>query len=332
MNELQLRAYAGESDVPDIVRIENAENEADGVSERVSLSGMLAQYRHASEMFDPVRDVTLAVCDGRSVGYAMREWVDTSDGDLREYRLHGAVEPAYRRRGIGSALLADSERLARQLARGHRTERQRAFGSWSGDTQAGDIAVLRRHGYTPVRWFFEMLRPTLDDVPAVPMPDGLEVRPITRELVPAVWHADVEAFQDHWGGFDDSDAALRRWIARPTFDPGLWLVAFDGDQVAGGVINSIDREENAALGIERGWLNSVFTRRPWRKRGLARALIARSLDLLRERGMTSAGLGVDADNPTGALDLYEKLGFGVHERSTAWRKPMASDETAESDR
>ena len=63
-------------------------------------------------------------------------------------------------------------------------------------------------------------------------------------------------------------------------------------------------------------------RRPWRRRGLAAPLVARSLVLLRERGMTSAWLGVDADNPNGALGVYERAGFAVDQRSTAYRKPM----------
>jgi mycothiol synthase len=105
-------------------------------------------------------------------------------------------------------------------------------------------------------------------------------------------------------------------------DPSLWLIAWDGDEIAGGVINSIYKDQNEALGLQRGWLDNVFTRRPWRRRGLARALIGRSLLLLRERGMTSAALGVDADNPQGALGLYEQAGFAVHDRFTAWRKPM----------
>ena len=81
------------------------------------------------------------------------------------------------------------------------------------------------------------------------------------------------------------------------------------------------------LGLQRGWLSSVFTRRPWRRRGLAAALISRSLALLRERGMTSAALGVDADNPSGALGLYESAGFAVHERFCAWRRPMEDPPT-----
>ncbi|HEY7599022.1 MAG TPA: GNAT family N-acetyltransferase, partial [Candidatus Limnocylindrales bacterium] len=232
-------------------------------------------------------------------------------------------EPAHRRRGIGSALLAENERRQRELAATHATHRAKVFGSWAGDGQAGDRALLEANGYSVVRWFFQMIRPHLDDIDMPALPDGLEIRPIdSHERVLAVWRADIEAFRDHWGGSDDSDEALARYLESPNHDASLWLVAFDGDEVAGGIINGIEREENEALGVKRGWLHSVFTRRQWRKRGLASALIGRSLALLRERGMEQAILGVDAENPTGALGLYERAGFEVEHRSMASRKPL----------
>lgn len=99
-------------------------------------------------------------------------------------------------------------------------------------------------------------------------------------------------------------------------------MAWDGEEVAGAVLNVIYAEENEALGRRRGWLDSVFTRRAWRRRGLARALIVRSLHVLRDRGMDVAALGVDADNPSGAFGLYESAGFAPTERFISWRKPM----------
>jgi mycothiol synthase len=323
---LRLRDYAGESDVPALVEILNAELAADRISERVSVGQMTAEYGNPSDKFDPARDLTIAEVDGRPVAFAERSWVDTRGEELREYRLGGAVLPEWRRRGIGRLLLADSERRQRQLAATHDTSRRQVFGSWAEEHQAGAIALLEDAGYQAVRWFFMMIRPTLDDIPEVPLPDGLEIRPMTPDLVDRVWHADHEAFRDHWGGFDESEASLRRFLDDPDTDISLWLIAFDGEEVAGGVLNGIKPEENESLGVKRGWLDSVFTRRPWRRRGLARAMIARSLVLLRERGMTSAGLGVDADNPLGALGLYESVGFDVAERATAWRRPMAEVE------
>ena len=320
---LRIRPYAGEGDLPDIVRVENAEWAADQFDYRSTVAEQRAHYGHPSEQFDAARDVVIAEVDGRVVGFANQSWVDTNDGEVREFRLGGAVDPEWRRRGIGAALLADNERRARALAATQRTERPLAFGAFSGEHQPGAIALLSGAGYREIRYFFDMERPTLDDVPDVPLPDGLQVRPIKPDLYRRVWDADVEAFRDHWGGFDTSDAALQRYLDAPDNDPSLWVIAFDGDEIAGGVINTIYAEENRALGARRGWLDSVFTRRPWRRRGLARALIARSLVVLRERGMTSAVLGVDAENPSGAFGLYESVGFGVVKRFSAWRKPMS---------
>ncbi|MDQ3937367.1 MAG: GNAT family N-acetyltransferase, partial [Chloroflexota bacterium] len=222
---LRLRAYAGDpANVAETVRITNAEYAADGLANRVSLEGRAAFWRHASEMFDSARDVTLAELEGRIVGYGVRQWSDTTDGQYREYEVNGAIDPEWRRHGVGTALLAENERRQRQLAATHATDRQKVFGSWSGDGQAGDIALLEANGYRQVRCFFEMVRPHLEGILDIPLPDGLEIRPIdTDELVRKVWLADVEAFQDHWGGFDDSDEALARYLESPNHDASLWL-------------------------------------------------------------------------------------------------------------
>jgi mycothiol synthase len=319
---LVIRPYAGEDDIAQFVRISNAEAEADGVPNRAGLEDMLAWARHPSESSDPARDLTLAEIDGQPVAFGERGWVDNNDGATRIYWVTGAVLPEWRRRGIGAALLAENERRARALAATHDTDRERLLTSWSSDRSTGRVALLRNNGYEPERWYFEMIRPLSEPIADVPLPEGLEVRPVTTENIRQVWAADAEAFHDHWGGFDMSDEQLERTIASPTFDPSLWVVGWEGDEVAGGVVNVINGEENEALGVQRGWLDGVFTRRPWRRRGLAGALVARSLSLLRDRGLEQAVLGVDADNPTGALGLYERNGFVVAERSTAWRKSL----------
>jgi len=323
VNGLVLRSYAGEADLPEMVRIQNEEWKADGLGYRETVGDQAAFVGHVSEQFDPARDLTIAEVEGRMVGHARRDWVDANDG-VREYRTRGAVDPGWRRRGIGTVLLADAERQQSALASTHDSSRPRVLGTFTEGRNAGANALARRAGYEPVRWFFDMKRSGLqDNLPGIlPMPDGLEVRPVQPEQLLKIWRADIEAFRDHWGGGDESEEAFRRYQDAPDFDPSLWLVAWDGDEVAAAVVNTIYAHENEATGIRRGWLDSVFTRRAWRKRGLASALIARSLHLLAERGMDTAMLGVDADNPSGALRLYESFGFAVTDRGQAWRKPM----------
>lgn len=319
---LVVRSYAGTADHPDIVRIQNAEYAADGVRGRTSVPETDAWFGHASEGFDPARDVRIAELDGRPVAVAWSDWVDTTDG-LREYRSRGFVEPDARRLGIGRALFADGIERITRLAAEHDTDRPKVVGTFTNDRSVGAPILARSFGLEPVRWFFDMERSLLDELPAVPdLPDGLSIRPVSADDGMAIWTADHDAFRDHWGGHDDSEANFRRWRDSSEFDPSLFLVAYDGDEIAGAVLNAIYPEENEDLGIRRGWLDSVFTRRAWRRRGLATALIVRSLHLLREREMDIAALGVDADNPSGALGLYESVGFAVTERMTAWRRPL----------
>jgi mycothiol synthase len=323
---MRVRPYRGPVDLPAIVKVTNAEHEADRLPWRATVEELLAEYGHPSDQFDPARDVTLAELDGEVAAFTDVNWVDTTDG-LREYRISGAVHPDWRRRGIGTSLLQQNEASARTLAATYGTNRPKVLGLYCGEQQAGRQAIAERAGYAPVRWFFEMTR-SLDDMPPVPdLPDGIELRAATADQMRQIFTADVEAFQDHWGGFESSEESFQRWLDSPSLDPSLLLIAWAGDEVAAGVVNGIYAAENEALGLLRGWLDSVFTRRAWRGRGIARALIVRSLHLLKERGMTTAVLGVDAENPSGALGLYERIGFAVESRGSAYRRPMEAAST-----
>ena len=324
--DLDLRTYRGDADVDEIVRVFNAASAADGVEEVWSADGLRSWLSHPSDQFDATRDVVLGELDGRVVAVGRTEWVDTRDGQYREYRVFGTVDPAARGRGVGTALLADLERRAQDLAASHDHDRETVLMSFAPEGR-GSEELLHANGFSVVRWYFEMERATLDDVEVPEMPAGLELRPVTPDQHETIWRANREAFRDHWGGSDESLEQLNRILGDPNTDTSLWLIAWDGAEIAGGVWNDIHPEENETLGIHRGWLGSVFTRRPWRRRGLASALIGRSLVLLRERGMTSAALSVDADNPTRALGLYESAGFAVHDRFVAMRKPMGGPAT-----
>jgi len=307
---------------PTYAAVANAANRVDEIDDFVTDVSLENWLGHATVGFDPARDVVCAMLDGRLVGYGWSDWVDTTDG-LREFRMGAIVDPAWRRRGIGSWLQGQLEAHAHRLWQTYPSdERRPMFGSWAMNSETAKIALLRRFGFEEARYFFDMVRPSLDEIDEPVLPEGLEFRPVREDQLKQMWDADMESFRDHWGGFDGSDESFQRWLHDPKFDRDLLVVAWDGDEIAGGVVNEINEVENAAFNRKRGWLQSVFVRRPWRRRGVGRAAVLRSLQALRERGMTSAGLGVDADNPTGALGLYTGTGFEVEHRSAAYRKPL----------
>jgi mycothiol synthase len=325
-----IRPYAGPEDLAQLAAIFNVAAEADGLNDRRSAEQLAAWYAVPTVHFDPARDLLVAEEGGRPVGYGRHSWVDTTDG-LREHRVfvfavpdgHGAIDPlidALEARAAGAMAEHDAADPDGAAAR------RRVLGTFVSDVQGWRRDPFTRRGYAPVRWGFEMVRPDLEAIEVPPLPDGLELRPVEgRAMLRQLWDADVEAFRDHWGGFDDSDEAFESWLAEPDLDPTLFVVAWEGDEIAGAVINTINAHENGLIGQQRGWLDSVFVRRPWRRRGLAAALVARSLVLLRERGMQSAVLGVDSENPNGALGVYERAGFTVASRDVNLRRPWPTE-------
>lgn len=237
------------------------------------------------------------------------------------FEFWGHVHPEWRRRGIGTALARENLRRAQERVALEPAGQATVLAGYAEETEAGHHAILRALDFQPARWFFLMRRPLGDPIPDAPLPDGLELRPMTPDLHRVVFDAEAEAFRDHWASREPTDEDFAMLYGREEFDPSLWVVAWDGDEVAGVSQGWIWGNENRTLGVDRGWLEHISVRRPWRRRGVGRALTAEGLRRFAAAGMTEAMLGVDADSPTGALDLYEGLGFSVHTRSMAYRRP-----------
>jgi mycothiol synthase len=276
--------------------------------------------------FRPASDVHLVERDGVALGVVAVDW------RLRETKVvHDIgiwVRPEARRQGVGSLLLAWAEDRARrsiELGEGGPPEVAHEVGGWGDSEVAGHAQLAAAHGYRVVRYGFEMRRRLDAPVPDAPLPDGLEIRPVGPEDHRRIWDADVEAFADHWERGKRVEEDFVGWFTAPWLDTSLWQVAWDGEEVAGSVLTAIHAEENERLGLRIAWLDHVSVRRPWRRRGVAAALIASTLQILQERGMEVAALGVDAENPTGALALYEGLGFRRHKTGIAYRKDLVLD-------
>ena len=270
------------------------------------------------------RDMLIAEVDGRIVGEA-NGTATIRDGYPVHY-LFGRVHPTWRRRGIGRALFRWNERRGKERAAAEPElgGPSAVIGGFASEFEPGAEALFESEGYRPFRYAFTMIHRHVQHAQPIPMPAGLETRPVTPDQHRQIFDADDEAFHDHFEHRPATEEDFVATFAQPDLDTSLWKIGWDGDQIAGGIMTTIWNSENEALGVKRGWLESVFTRRPWRRRGLARALIGATLVELRERGMEEALLGVDAENPTGALALYEGLGFEVKVRTRRYRKPLES--------
>jgi mycothiol synthase len=313
------RSLAGESDYPHLARIINAYSRGVGDDRVETAEGIASGYAHL-ERCDPERDIVVAEVDGRPVGYSRVFWDQEPDGP-RVYRHFCFVDPDFGGRGIGSALFAWNERRLREIADEHDAPEQ-LLEVWVNDCNTAATGLARDAGYEPVTYDAQMIRSFVDDLPDHRLPDGVEIRPVREEHLRTIWEADIEAFRDHWGFVEPSEASYQRYLSFPYHDPTLWKIAWDEEGVVGQVRSFIDTAQNAELGRQRGWTEFISTARRGRRRGIAKALIVESIRELAARGMREIALGVHTENPNGAFDLYTGLGYEVVTTSTTYRKPL----------
>jgi mycothiol synthase len=254
---------------------------------------------------DLARDVWLVDDgDGHLAGYGFC-WVESLPATVVAEQT---VHPAHRGRGLSELLLTLGEERAAELARA--AGAAGVLDVWCSEDDDARRTLYGRRGYEHIRTFLRLERGLSGPVERPVWPAGVEMRIFRRDQDEAAVHAaGEEAFRDH---FRPSEMDLDEWLefrfVRGDLDLALWLIAWEGEQVAG-----------AALAFETpegGYIDELFVRRPWRGRGLGRALLLAACAELRRRGQTLAYLGVDSDNPTGATRLYGSAGFSQRRRPT----------------
>jgi len=298
-----------ERDVAPLAELLAVVNRHDGVEWVPTPASLAHDLAHTAGQ-DVTEDVLVAEAGGELVGTVQTNW--RVRGERVFHHIEPAVRPDLRRRGLGRALLGWAEgHVAAGLAAGTMgpLDRPHVLNGWA-DLEIDAVAPFAAAaGYTVDHYGVLMARPLDEPLPDVALPAGLEVRPVRPEDHRRIWDADCEAFQDHRDPSIRTEEDFVHWYGQPDIDTSLWEVAWDGEEVAGSVMNFVFPEENARLGLSRGWLEHVSVRRPWRKRGLASALMVRSMRRLRDLGLAEAALGADAENLSGAVRLYEALGF-----------------------
>jgi mycothiol synthase len=237
------------------------------------------------------RDVRVVRDGGRVVGYAaVRERSDPR-------RVEGYVHPGAHGRGIGTLVATGLE--AEAIGAGAPRIQNSVL-----ERDAPARRLMESLGYAAVRVFREMRIELSGPPPEPAWPDGLRVAAFDPSRDARAFHAaHQEAFADHW---EHTPRDFASWskahLAGERFDPTLWCVVRAGEEIAAGTISTGDTYGG-------GFVHAVFTRRPWRRRGVGAALLADVFGRFWARGERSIGLGVDAASDTGAFRLYERAGM-----------------------
>jgi mycothiol synthase len=271
-----------------------------GRPSRIGLTDLRAWLSGA----DPEKDTWLVEEDGRFVALGWHE----ANGDL-SFAV-GVVHPEARGRGLGGRLVEQATARAREMG-----AKRLHYAALEPD--AGAPALLTGHGFREVRRFYEM-GIALDGTPPAPtLPDGLVLDTFRVEEAEAFHAALDEAFQDHW---EHHSRPWEEWWAKqqnvPDFDPTLWFVVRDGDEIAATARNDANRNGG-------GWVGALGVRRTWRGKGLGKALLLHTFGEFHRRGIDRVSLGVDAESPTGATRLYESAGMTVEIEQVVYEKALA---------
>jgi mycothiol synthase len=216
----------------------------------------------------------------------------------------GGVHPAAQGRGLGAQLadLVESRLVEEGATRMH---------TWTLAADERGAELFSSRSFREVRRFWDMAI-ELDAEPPEPAAD---VETFREEDAQEFHAALEEAFADHWGYTAETfDKWWSRQQRRANYDPSLWFVIRDGDEVV-----AVCRNEIRPSG---GYVGALGVRRAWRGRGYGRALLLHTFREFRRRGLNHAALGVDASNETGATRLYERVGMYVEVEYVVWEKSL----------
>jgi mycothiol synthase len=303
-------------DVGPIAALVATAEEADRTGEHWSAED-LAEF-WLNDLVDLTRD-SLVVCaeDGAVVGWATAIAPPTFRKTFR-IGLEGRMHPEWRRCGIGRALLAWQLDRGAQLHAERHPEAPGAVTVLAPTTMTSLEGMLRRAGLRQERWYFVMERP-LTGLPAVPVPEGVELVPFSWDRDDEVRRAHNAAFTEHHGSAERDELTWRTWYTgQRSFRPDLSVLAIADGAVEAYVLAYVFDADTAATGVRETDFGQIGVLPSARGRGLAKATIAAALRAAAERDCGRAGLQVDSENVTGALGLYEGLGFRTVRARVSW--------------
>jgi mycothiol synthase len=298
-----------------------AKEKVDQEGENFGVDDFAEDFRRPG--LDLARDSIALWADGRMIGYGIAH-VHEAVVDVDRVRAEGTIHPEWRRRGLGKQLMQWLITRCGELHTATHPEAPGYVTTGVASTNAGATALMQSFGFEEARYFFDMRRPLDQPVPDVPVPDDLQLTSYDAAHDEELRLAHYEAFSDHWGWTPPTPDVWRaRSIGSRAFRGAQSYYVLDGETVATYVNGYEWDADTEVTGIRELYIGQVGTRRAYRGRGLARAALAKVLTKAAQAGYQRAALGVDADNPTGALGLYENLGFTTHQKFVNHQLPLA---------
>lgn len=268
---------------------------------------------------DHARDTMIAFdADGRALAVGSVMLHPSRDEHLHIY-LTGAVRPEQRGRGIGTALFRwQHERAEQQLREAAEADAAAAalpseIQVYASEKNTALERIAESLGYRTERWFSTMHRDLTQPIADVAAPDGVELVPFSPDRAEDARLARNDAFRDHWGSLPTPPERWQQFIGGPFLRADLCTLAVEEGNIVAFCLVSVNEGDFEVLG-PNAYIDLVGVVRSHRRRGLAPAVIARSLAAIRDAGLGMAVLDVDTESPTGANALYGGLGFAAYER------------------
>lgn len=315
---VQWRAITAE-DGAGWARLVLAVEESYGTQEIVGADDLVEDLRDPD--VDPERGTIAAFSEGNMIAYAGLRASPGVTG-RHEMHLYGGVHPSQRGRGLGTRLLAWAEQAALPLHQARYPGHPLALSASCPAGQGDALALFAAAGYQQARWFHFMSRDLTGAVPGGQLPEGTRIAGYAAGLSLAARQVRDEAFRDHWGSTPTSAESWQHFTGHERFRPAFSFLAYLGGEPAGVLIAHEYDAFRQATGRRECYIATVGVTRPARGRGIASALIRRCLAAAQADGCTVATLHVDAGSPTGALTLYEHLGFTTRSTSVTLIKDL----------
>lgn len=301
-----MRPYAGETDLQAIADLINVCEAVDKLDEWTSVAELRVEFDTPS--VDKVRDLRLwEDADGRLIGFGQL-WIPEK-GEVIDGWLWFRVHPLARGDNLEKQIINWGEARMREV------EQERGvpvkLRANARDRQVEQITLLESCGFTADRYFFNMKRSLAEPLPEPKFPAGFTLRQLRGEQDVEAWvEMFNQSFIDHWNHHDLTVEKRNYWLKDPNYKPELDLIAIGPDgSFAAFCYCYINSEHNKHSKRNEGWVADLGTRRGFRKQGLGRAMLLAGMQQLQAAGVDTASLGVDAENPSGALRLYESVGF-----------------------